>query len=466
MQSRNESGKPKIERPSEQGHQMKEVNFLRSLVNSRLQESKVAIQREIDVVGVYDSDKIVASKDKQRQTIDSNTTIESPASSDQVALQTQDAAVLPHERYNENQTEKLVNPTVEWDLSSSMREGIANFLHQLQKINPEFAKPAKHLQEKSQEPLDDGSSLKALRDSDGSVEKRELGIHENWENTFQQWSKPLSRNEQKLCGKAERAIRRAICKDSVLSKLNIGIFPQGSYRSGTGIGNSDADFNIYQWGAQEKGSQGFRDFQKFKKLVEEALIHKFGTDNIQRGNKVFNIHKNIFKVNVDILASFAYLRDMERRKGSLAKRKIIEIEFYRDDGNYIVDRPEEGYANKTRKHKETGRRFKKTIRILKNLREEMRELDIRQSRNVPSPLIEAMVYNVPNNAFGHKKITDDIKHILDYCIQNTSDDEKCKDWKEADRLRPVFSDTRSWRRQQAYDFLVAARDYIVFKLPT
>ena len=374
-----------------------------------------------------------------------------------------------------------------------------------------------------------------VSDDSTIVKNQELRIRENWEDTFQQWSKPLSGEKQKSCGRAEHAIRQTLYKDRVLlnmletlqgngqreiarekntitpsagegtsqiemstpahqssvesraevsSLLNdqhsqvmlpqrnikniLQIYPQSSYRCGTNIESSDIDLNVsYNWDLLAKGSPGFADSQKFKGLVGEALVRRFNEKNVKITNFAFKLNEILFNVNIDIIASFAYKRDIERQKNNLVKtRQTTEIGFYRDKSTYIVERAEEGFRNKAIKHQQTGRRFKKSVRILKKLQERMQESNAKAFRNAPGQIIEALVYNVPNSVFGHKYITDDIMHILNYCIQNTSDDEKCKSWMDADKFRPVFDKNRKWMREQAHHFFVAAREYIGSKLPT
>ena len=67
----------------------------------------------------------------------------------------------------------------------------------------------------------------------------------DWETTFRLWSKPSSDTEEEKCNNTERMIRAAISESPVLSKRNVEVFAQGSYKNNTNVRqDSDVDIKI------------------------------------------------------------------------------------------------------------------------------------------------------------------------------------------------------------------------------
>jgi hypothetical protein len=55
------------------------------------------------------------------------------------------------------------------------------------------------------------------------------------------------------------------------------------------------------------------------------------------------------------------------------------------------------------KNNATGGRFKRIVRVLKRLRNEMADHDVAAAKPIASYLIECFVWNVPNEGFGHER---------------------------------------------------------------
>src|SRR5258708_6011939 len=64
----------------------------------------------------------------------------------------------------------------------------------------------------------------------------------DWEATFTSWAQGPSDTEAGKCDNAEGIIRKAISASAVLSKRNVEVFTQGSYRNNTNVRlESDVD---------------------------------------------------------------------------------------------------------------------------------------------------------------------------------------------------------------------------------
>ena len=82
---------------------------------------------------------------------------------------------------------------------------------------------------------------------------------------------------------------------------------------------------------------------------------------------------------------------------------------------------------------------------------------------IPSFLSECLVWNVPNEGFGHSTRTDDVRYMLAHLWNNTRTDETCNDWGEINENKYLFRGQKNWTRQQVNSFLHAAWDYVGFE---
>jgi len=298
----------------------------------------------------------------------------------------------------------------------------------------------------------------------------------DWESTFREWSKPSSDTEQQKSDNAEKAITAAIADSPELSKRNIIVSPQGSYRNNTNV-RQDSDVDIcvlckeiffYDLPADEsvtKASAAINDahyeYSTFKNEVEIALVRKFGRNMVIRGNKAFDIHENTYRVDSDAVACFLYREYYRDINGQIRYRQGTELQP--DDGGRIINWPDQHYENGVAKNNSTSRRFKFMTRVIKRLRNEMGEKNILEAKPVPSYLIECLLWNTPNNCFGNSEYTADVRNILAHTFNETLSVEKCREWVEVNGIKYLFYIAQPWTREQAHAFLGAAWNYIGFK---
>jgi hypothetical protein len=296
----------------------------------------------------------------------------------------------------------------------------------------------------------------------------------SWEDTFTSWARGPGTTEQAKAERAETAIRKAIAADARLSGMDITVLAQGSYRNRTNVRqNSDVDICVrlnstfypdYPSGTDRStfghvpGSVSFSDY---KQWVGEALNNHFGGPAVTRGDKAFNIHENTYRIDADVLAAFEHRRYQQRSDGTY--HHLSGIEFETDAGRRTINWPEQNYVNGVAKHEATGRRYRKMVRILKRLRDVMQDKGIAESKNVASCLIEALVWNVPDEGFDHSTYADDVRYVIAHAFNNTRDAKDCKDWGEVNNLMYLFHSSQPWTRVQANQFLDAAWSHIGFK---
>ena len=129
----------------------------------------------------------------------------------------------------------------------------------------------------------------------------------------------------------------------------------------------------------------------------------------------------------------------------------------------IVNWPEQNYENGVAKNNETGKRFKDVVRVLKRLRNKMNDEKIAAAAPIPSFLVECLVWNVPNEGFGHNTYAADVQWTLAHIFNNTRNFDDCKEWGEVNELKYLFRPGQPWTMEQAHSFASAAWDYLGFK---
>src|ERR1700704_1640273 len=110
-----------------------------------------------------------------------------------------------------------------------------------------------------------------------------------WEDRFRTWAQSPSQTETERAENAEQMVRNAIKASPKLSKRNIKVFRQGSYRNRTNIRReSDVDIgvlcydtffyeNLPEMTADSLGiTAATYPYQQFKNEVGEALTSYFG----------------------------------------------------------------------------------------------------------------------------------------------------------------------------------------------
>lgn len=292
----------------------------------------------------------------------------------------------------------------------------------------------------------------------------------NWEATFTTWAQGPSEAEKKKCENTERAIYDAIEDDPDLARMDIKVSTQGSYQANTNVKqDSDVDVCVLDLGhilgdyPTDTNSKtfGLQDteftYKKFKDLVENALVRKFGRLSVQRGNKAFNISANSYRVDADVVAAFEHRRYSVRPNGTHVY--LSGIEFHPDDDGRVINWPDQTHVNGCNKNDATNRRYKRVIRILKHLRNKMQDEDIKEANDIGSFLIESLVWNVPNGDFGKVNYTADVRAVLAHTFNQTLAQDKCNEWGEVNELKYLFKGGQ-WDRDKAHKFLSASWDYL------
>jgi hypothetical protein len=295
----------------------------------------------------------------------------------------------------------------------------------------------------------------------------------DWESTFLRWSTGPSDSEQLRAENAERQVKQAIAASDKLKNRTIRVFTQGSYRNRVNVRkDSDVDVGIICFDTffpeypDENVKAHFRNihtdsvytYSTFKSEIEEALVARFGRHSVSRGNKSFDIKENTYRVEADVAAFF------EHRRYDRSGNYISGVEMIPDDYNppRVRNWPEQHYENGVFKNNNSARRFKRVVRIIKSLSNEMASKGITSAKEAPSFLIECLVFNVPIHLLCKSTYLETIKAVLVYLFEQTSDANKCSDWGEVSELKYLFRSSQPWTRESANKFILDAWNYIGF----
>ena len=216
-------------------------------------------------------------------------------------------------------------------------------------------------------------------------------------------------------------IKRALeGKTAHYSNRTTNVFLQGSYGNDTNIyTESDVDvviscsdvfyYDIKQLPADQQtafrsnNSDSTYAYNDFKNAVKDALVQAFG-NSVQVGTKAFKIAPNGSRRSADVVPAFEHHR-YQKYISSVPPTFYEGISFFTKDNNRIDNFPKLHSVNLTTKHQATTNRFKPTIRMFKNIRSAMVELEMIDNSDAPSYFIEGLLYNAPNELFENGKST-------------------------------------------------------------
>jgi hypothetical protein len=278
------------------------------------------------------------------------------------------------------------------------------------------------------------------------------------EDTLRLYAAPLSETENQMCLNAIRMVRDAlkelgftddnkmiqpIYADTYSYSLEmrsldysrkVKLFIQGSYANNTNVRTqSDVDIAVVQeevfqteYRVSSLCPQSDTDYnfhrvppaaKSFKDEVQECLEAKF-KDDVERKNKSIKIYGNTYRKDADTVPCRRY-KDFRNDFSNNANNYIGGIVIFSDDGQQIINFPEQHIENGKKKNVETNHYYKKMVRILKKMRYMMSDNKILSANKVSSFGLESLLWNVPNDKFtkytSYKYIFED---VVDYLYDN------------------------------------------------
>ena len=221
------------------------------------------------------------------------------------------------------------------------------------------------------------------------------------------WIQPSSSDEQTQQDRAERMITDAVKAHEPLRSAGLRVYAKGSYPNNTNVRrDSDVDIAVqctvceyydHMPGQQPEnplGSAYEGDWTpgNLRREVRAALINAFGSSSVTAGSIALTISEvKGSRPSTDVVPSFNYAlyNDPYRRS-----RREGSCVFRSDDGAKIVNWPMQQLVNGRAKNLNTGGRYKRFVRALKNAENVL-------ARNgtideLPSYFMECLTWNVEN----------------------------------------------------------------------
>lgn len=286
---------------------------------------------------------------------------------------------------------------------------------------------------------------------------------------------PISQSEDEKCKNAIRMVRDAMKKlnytddgkdirsymaESYSYALDlrqqytgkkITLLVQGSYANKTNIPTeSDVDVAVilestfitkYRTGVTDS-NYGFTDgtfsASELKDEVEKALNQHFGHKGIERHDKCIKVIGNTYRVDADVVPSYRY-RDYSDDYINDSNNYVGGIEIRPDSGGRIINYPEQHIKLGITKNKVTKYNFKKCVRIIKSMREDMEENGYTVSPKISSFGLESLLWNVDVSAY--TKYSSILRYTFDEVVSFLKNDFLNFDgYIEANGIKLLFPD--------------------------
>ena len=240
-------------------------------------------------------------------------------------------------------------------------------------------------------------------------------------NQLANFAQPASDTEELKMENARNAILKALNTSNILKHNEYEVFGQGSYANNTNIrNNSDVDINVCYHGAfyytlpenttaQEMGllEPPTYTYSKYKDDIVKMLVDYFGSTNVERKNKCIHVKGNSYRTDIDVVPTWKH-RLFTSKLGSYKEGVRLISDSHENVDNY----PKQHLQNGIIKNNSTFHRYKKLVRIVKVLKTKMENEKYYENQNITSFLIEALVYNYPNNKLISNQFSLDWNAIL------------------------------------------------------
>ncbi|MCE5254332.1 MAG: nucleotidyltransferase [Actinomycetia bacterium] len=285
------------------------------------------------------------------------------------------------------------------------------------------------------------------------------------EDTLSGWTGPSSNTEQDKQDRTERMICEAVEAHAAFKDCSLSVFAKGSYPNNTNVrADSDVDIavqchEVIYWDEHEPGAHppstsytGIWTPEKLRSELLTALRAKFPGQVDASGKVALHVNSGSSRVDADVVPCFDYryyFSPTYYRKGT----RIVSTAGKRFE-NYPVQHLENGRTKNT----QTYLRFKKVVRILKRL-ENVMELE-GAHREVPSFLVESLVYNCPAPLICRSTWTDTVKGVLAHVYHELQGEGEA--WLEVNECKYLFGPGQKWAQKDGMDFAFAAWNYLGF----
>jgi hypothetical protein len=280
------------------------------------------------------------------------------------------------------------------------------------------------------------------------------------------WTRPAFGNEEQLAADTEAAIRNAINNHQTLRGMDIRIVPKGSFKNNTNVRrDSDVDIAVvnqrhismeYTDGATmaHTGLMPYTGISAadYKAAVGQALRSEFGAANVDgSGNRVFRLRGSATVMDADVIPATRYWF-----AGQDWHHEGIGLILDQSDGRTHFNYPDQHFDNGVAKNNRTGRRYKRSVRIMKSI--ENRLVSDNAVTAFPSFLIECLAYNVPDHIYNatadwRTLIMNICVHVWGYVSKLPEPADGLR-WLEVNGHKYLFGPHQRWTKREAQNFIV------------
>lgn len=288
------------------------------------------------------------------------------------------------------------------------------------------------------------------------------------ESTLAGWTGPSSDTEQDKQDRTERMIREAVDDHPAFDDCTLRVFAKGSYANNTNVkADSDVDIavecqDVEYWEEAEDGLYqpdhpytGPWTPEALRRELVAALRAKFPGQVDATGSVAIAVNASTARVDADVVPCFSYVYYM---KGGGVR---TGTKIFRTDNTGFENFPDQQLENGRAKNRATGGAFKKAVRILKRVANEMESEGYH--RTVPSYFVECLVFNCPNRILQRSTWVSTISGVLGHIwdglegAEPSAEDER---WLEVNECFFLFHHAQEWNRQEGRDFAYAAWNYL------
>lgn len=296
----------------------------------------------------------------------------------------------------------------------------------------------------------------------------------DWEEWLRKAVQRPSDHEDDKRNRTEQQIKAALASYGPLIGRPYRVYVKGSYANNTNVRlNFDVDVAVEYYGyfysdmafeleGQPDSAVGVSatsdpySRSEFKADIKEALHKAFGARTVSTGRIAYRVREKATTLPADVVPSWEYRR-YDRIVGGVPIFQTGTCVFP-TGGSRTENYPKRQLENGNRKNADTAKRYKRMVRALKKLQTRLvAQGELKEE--LPSYLIECLVFNVPNDAFGHTTYLGDMRGVLAAIFNATLPEGDWNEWEEVHGLNYLFRG-HPWTRADVHLLADRAWDHL------
>lgn len=307
--------------------------------------------------------------------------------------------------------------------------------------------------------------------------KKQPRTRTGWNDRLAHWERPASDHEEAKIERAANIARNLIANSDILNAEQVVVRPQGSYFNNTNVRlEADMDLRVQPTGglitryaedvdrAAADVDGGYtnlgRDGVDVVATIRDELARicraRFGWQNVNVGNKAVTVDGlDGSRADVDLVPALRFHWIYNNPYGGFYTDEGVII--YGSDGRETINFPQQHNANGITKRANTRHRFKKVVRMLKQLNYELDAMGA-ISHRAPSFLVECLVYLVEDGYFlwENDDRLDRLRRVVGRCLDLLFDEEFTSKATEINGIKFLFHSSQAWTLLDAKSFILAA----------